>query len=159
MKIAVQLDDDRNITGIYGSPESGAEKQSKIEGWTLVDSNPAFYIDNMYSWTVRESDNKLVHISTGMTPDEETKESLTNLTKGQLKGQLMNQQFQQAVTVMTKQAIQDKLAAQMAITALTKQVADLTTKLDKANGVNPTPTTPSEVKSVATVDGAVISAQ
>ena len=71
MKIAVQLDDDRNITGIYGSPESGAEKQSKIEGWTLVDSNPAFSIDEMYKWTVRESDGLLVHISTGMTPDEE----------------------------------------------------------------------------------------
>lgn len=71
MKIAVQLDDDRNITGIYGSPESGAEKQSKIDGWTLVDSNPAFSIDEMYKWTVRESDGLLVHISTGMTPDEE----------------------------------------------------------------------------------------
>ncbi|QMT84191.1 hypothetical protein [Companilactobacillus pabuli] len=71
MKIAVQLDDDRNITGIYGSPESGAEKQSKIDGWILVDSDPAFSIDEMYKWTVRESDGLLVHISTGMTPDEE----------------------------------------------------------------------------------------
>lgn len=71
MKIAVQLDDDRNITGIYGSPESGAEKQSKIDGWILVDSDPAFSIDKMYKWTVRESDGLLVHISTGMTPDEE----------------------------------------------------------------------------------------
>ena len=71
MKIAIQLNSDRNITGIYSSPESGAEQQSKIDGWTLVDSNPAFSIDESFKWTVRESDNKLVHISTGMTPDEE----------------------------------------------------------------------------------------
>ncbi|WDT66114.1 hypothetical protein NV391_02595 [Companilactobacillus crustorum] len=71
MKIAIQLNSDRNIIGIYSSPESGAEQQSKIEGWTLVDSDPAFSIDEMFKWTVRKSDNKLVHISTGMTPDEE----------------------------------------------------------------------------------------
>lgn len=71
MKIAIQLNSDRNITGIYSSPESGAEQQSKIEGWTLVDSDPAFLITESYLWTVRESDNKLVHVSTGLTPDEE----------------------------------------------------------------------------------------
>jgi hypothetical protein len=71
MKIAIQLNPDRNIIGIYSSPESGAEQQSKIEGWTLVDSDPAFSIENKELWTVRESDNVLVHISTGMTPDEE----------------------------------------------------------------------------------------
>ena len=36
-----------------------------------MDSDPAFSIDKMYKWTVRESDGLLVHISTGMTPDEE----------------------------------------------------------------------------------------
>ena len=71
MKIAIKLDENRNIIGIYSSPESGAEQQSKIEGWTLVDSDPAFSIENKELWTVRESDNVLVHISTGMTPDEE----------------------------------------------------------------------------------------
>lgn len=159
MEIAIQLNSDRNIIGIYSSPESGAERQSEIEGWTLVDSDPAFSIDEMYKWTVRQSDNKLVHISTGMTPDEETKESLSGLTKNQLKGQLMAEQVQQAVTAVTKQAIQDKLTSQMAITALTKQVADLTIKLDKANGVDPAPEAPTDVTSTATNDGAVISAQ
>lgn len=41
------------------------------KGWLLVESNPAFSIENKELWTVRESDNVLVHISTGMTPDEE----------------------------------------------------------------------------------------
>lgn len=74
MKIAIQLDADRNIIGTVTTNELGAELQVKLfsdQGWVLVDSDPAFSIDNKYSWTIRESDNKLVHISTGMTPDEE----------------------------------------------------------------------------------------
>lgn len=71
MKIAIKLDENRNIIGINATNDYAAEQQSKIDGWTLVDSNPAFSIDESFKWTVRESDNKLVHISTGMTPDEE----------------------------------------------------------------------------------------
>jgi hypothetical protein len=74
MKIAVQLDKDRNVVNTNVTNEFGAELQVKLfgdKGWTLVDSNPAFSIDESFKWTVRESDNKLVHISTGMTPDEE----------------------------------------------------------------------------------------
>lgn len=43
----------------------------KDKGWIIVESNPFFNYLNKYDWTVRESDNTLVHISTGMTPDEE----------------------------------------------------------------------------------------
>lgn len=159
MKIAIQLDSDRSIAGFYGSPESGAERQSKIEGWTLVDSDPAFSIDNKFLWTVRESDNKLVHISTGLTPDEETKESLVELTKDQLKDSLTKDQLQMALTTLIKEYIEDKANSRMVTTEFTRQIADLTIKLDKVMGIDPTPTAPSEVKSVATVDGAVISAQ
>jgi len=162
MKIAIQLDSDRNVIGTVTTNELGAELQVKLfkdKGWTLVDSDPAFSVDNKYQWTVRESDNKLVHISTGKTPDEETKMSLVDLTKSQLKGQQMDNQFQQAITVMTKQAVQDKLTSQMAITELTKQVVDLTVKLDKANGVDSTPEAPTDVTSTATNDGAVITAK
>ncbi|WP_334328456.1 hypothetical protein [Companilactobacillus sp. HBUAS59699] len=77
-KIAIQLSDDRSIIG-YAS-ESTAEAQSKYESWTLVASNPVFSIDNMYSWTVRESDNTLVHISTMLTPEEESHKSAKELT-------------------------------------------------------------------------------
>ncbi|WP_125764402.1 hypothetical protein [Companilactobacillus hulinensis] len=69
-KVAIQLDDSRKIIG-YAS-ENTAEAQSQFEGWILVDNDPAFLVGDMYFWTVRESDNKLVHIATGMTPDEET---------------------------------------------------------------------------------------
>lgn len=71
MKISLELDDNRSIIGINNTNENAAEAQSKYDGWTLVESDPAFSIDNMYLWTVRESDGLLVHISTGMTPDEE----------------------------------------------------------------------------------------
>jgi len=74
MKIAVQLDDNRNIVGTVTTNELGAELQAKLfkdKGWILVDSDPTFSSAESYLWSVRESDNKLVHISTGMTPDEE----------------------------------------------------------------------------------------
>ncbi|CAJ2235082.1 hypothetical protein CPR18618_PPKEINIP_00917 [Companilactobacillus paralimentarius] len=160
MEIAVYLDDDRNIIGVNNTNNLAAEMQANEKGWTLIqNSDPAFSIDNIYEWTVRESDSKLVHKSTGFTPDEETKKSLTDLTNGQLKGQLMDEQVQQAVTAVTKQAIQDKLTSQMAITALTKQVANLTIKLDKANGVDPAPEAPTDVTSTSTKDGATIAAK
>lgn len=72
MEIAVYLDDGRNIIGVNNTNNLAAEMQANEKGWTLIqNSDPAFSIDEMYKWTVRESDNKLVHISTGMTPDEE----------------------------------------------------------------------------------------
>ncbi|MDG5112700.1 hypothetical protein [Companilactobacillus pabuli] len=71
MKISIKLDADRNIIGVNNTNDSAAEAQSKIKGWSLIESNPAFSIENKELWTVRESDNALVHISTGMTPDEE----------------------------------------------------------------------------------------
>ena len=72
MEIAVYLDDGRNIIGVNNTNNLAAEMQANEKGWTLIqNSDPAFSIDEMYKWTVRESDNKLVHKSTGMTPDEE----------------------------------------------------------------------------------------
>lgn len=72
MEIAVYLDDDRNIIGVNNTNNLAAEMQANEKGWTLIqNSDPAFSINEMYEWTIRQSDNKLVHISTGMTPDEE----------------------------------------------------------------------------------------
>lgn len=72
MEIAVYLDNDRNIIGVNNTNNLAAEIQANEKGWTLIqNSDPAFSIDEMFKWTVRQSDNKLVHISTGMTPDEE----------------------------------------------------------------------------------------
>jgi len=56
MEIAVYLDNDRNILGVNNTNDIAAEMQANEEGWTLIqNSNPAFSIDNMYEWTVRES--------------------------------------------------------------------------------------------------------
>ena len=71
MKIAVRLNEDKIVINTNNTNEKAAKEQTKKEGWTLVESDPAFSIETEYLWTVRESDNKLVHISTGMTPDEE----------------------------------------------------------------------------------------
>lgn len=162
MRIAVQLNTDGTIIGTVTTSEFGAELQVKLfkdRGWTLVESDPAFSIETEYLWTVRESDNKLVHLSTGMTPDEETKASLVELTKDQLKDGLTKDQLQMGLTALSKQYIEDKANSRMVTAELTKQIADLTIKLDKIMGIDPTPKVPTDVKSVATVDGAVISAQ
>jgi len=162
MKIAIQLDTDRNIIGTVTTNEFGAELQVKLfkdKGWTLVDSNPAFSIDEAFNWTVRESDNKLVHISTGKTPDEETKSSLAELTKEQLKDSLTKDQLQNGLTTLSKQYIEDKANSRMVTTELTKQIADLTVKLNKTNGVDSAPKVPTDVTSTATNDGAVITAK
>lgn len=156
-KIAIKLDGNRDITSYTPYPYSMI--QDTNNGWMLVEDNPAFSINESFKWTVRESDGLLVHKSTGMTPNEETKALLVTLTKSQLKDQLMNDQIQQAVTSVTKQAIQDKLTSQMAITELTKQVANLTAKLDKANEVDSAPETPTEVTSTATTSGANVTAK
>ena len=71
MKIAVRLNEDKIVINTNNTNEKAAKEQAKKEGWTLVESDPAFSIETEYLWTVRESDNKLVRISTGMTPDEE----------------------------------------------------------------------------------------
>ncbi|WP_334351663.1 hypothetical protein [Companilactobacillus sp. HBUAS56257] len=159
MEIAVYLDDSRNIINVNDTNDIAAEKQAKEKGWILIQSDPAFLVSESYLWTVRESDNKLVHISTGLTPDEETKVSLVELTKDQLKDSLTKDQLQMALTTLTKEYIEDKANSRMVTTELTRQIADLTIKLDKVMGIDLTPKVPTEIKSVATTDGAVITAQ
>ena len=129
MEIAVYLDDGRNIIGVNNTNNLAAEMQANEKGWTLIqNSDPAFSIENKELWTVRESDNVLVHISTGMTPDEETKHAISELTKQNLTGQMTNSQVQSAVTALTKQNLQlteDSQNYKSAITALTQQIANL----------------------------------
>lgn len=81
MKIAVTLNEDNSINYINDTNEDIAIKQSKYAGWHLVDVNSAFVKQEKYLWTIRQSDNKLVHISTGMTPDEESTQANALLGK------------------------------------------------------------------------------
>ena len=162
MRIAVQLNTDGTIIGTVTTSEFGAELQVKLfkdRGWTLVDSDPAFLDEESYLWTVRDDDSKLVHVSTGKTPDEETKESLTNLTKEQLNDSLTKAQLQMALTTLTKKYIEDKANSKLVTNELTRQIADLTIKLDKVMGIDPTPKVPTDVTSTATADGATITAK
>lgn len=160
MEIAVYLDDGRNIIGVNNTSNIAAEMQASEKGWTLVkNSDPAFSIDEMFKWTVRESDGLLVHISTGMTPDEETKESLVELTKDQLKDSLTKDQLQTALTTLTKEYVKDKANSRMVTTELTKKIAELTIKLNKVVGADSAPEAPTDVTSTATNDGAVITSK
>lgn len=138
MKIAIQLDDDRNIIGTVTTSEFGAELQVKLfkdKGWTLVDNDPAFSSSDSYLWTVRESDNKLVYLSDNQTPEERNQTSITALTQDGLATKMTTVQLQTAVTALTKSNFQltldntqlkaDRDTSQKAITELTTQVMTL----------------------------------
>lgn len=60
--------------------ENSAKEQSKVQGWILVDNDPAFSPSEMFRWTVRSSDNVLVHVDTMLTPEEESHKSTKELT-------------------------------------------------------------------------------
>lgn len=110
MKIAVQLDNDRNIVGTVTTNELGVELQVKLfkdKGWVLVDSVPAFSIDQKYLWTVRESDGKLVHIATNLTPDEESQKSNTELTNLVIAQGTDIEQIKQSITELTNNQLKN----------------------------------------------------
>jgi len=149
MKIAVQLDDNRNIVGTVTTNELGAELQVKLfkdKGWVLVDSDPTFSSAESYLWTIRESDNKLVHISTGKTPDEESQSNITQLTQSSLDNKMTGVQLQAAVTALTQSNLQltmdnaqlksDRDTSQKAITELTTKF--LTFQMSNTQATTPT---------------------
>lgn len=138
MKIAIQLDENGNIIGVVATDEQTAERQSKLKGWTLVDSDPAFNIPESYLWTIRVDDDKLVYLSDLKTPAERTQANITELTKGNLNNQMTGVQLQTAITALTKSNLQlnldnaqlksDSATQQKAITSLTSQMLDLQMK-------------------------------
>jgi len=149
MKIAVQLDDVRNIIGIVMTSELGAELQVSLfkdKGWTLVESDPAFLNSESYLWTVRESDSKLVHISTNMTSDEESQSNITQLTQSSLDNKMTGVQLQAAVTALTQSNLQltmdnaklksDRDTSKKAITELTTKF--LTFQMSNTQATTPT---------------------
>ncbi|HCD07644.1 MAG TPA: hypothetical protein DEQ50_05160 [Lactobacillus sp.] len=110
MKIAVQLNSDRNIIDTYLSPEDGAKSQVKLfkdKGWVLVDSDPDFSTDQKYLWTVRESDGKLVHIATNLTSDEESQKSNTELTNLVIAQGTDIEQIKQSITELTNNQLKN----------------------------------------------------
>jgi hypothetical protein len=129
MKISIKLDADRNIIGVNNTNDSAAEAQSKIKGWSLIESNPAFSIENKELWTVRESDNALVHISTGMTPDEEKTQAdaLLGKTVGEAlaKAQTADTKVENAVASAAQLG---KLIAPLLATQATSNIDDGGTK-------------------------------
>lgn len=146
MKIAVQLNADRNIIGTVTTSEFGAELQVKLfkdKGWTLVESDPAFYVNEIYLWTVRESDNKLVYLSDNQTTEERNQNNITELTKGNLANQMTGVQLQTAVTALTKSNLQltldntqfkaDRESDHKVITDLTKEMMDLKLQVASTN--------------------------
>ena len=110
MKIAVQIDSDKNIIGTVTTSELGAELQVKLfkdKGWTLVESDPAFSNDEAFKWTVRESDGKLVHIATNLTPDEESQKSNTELTNLVIAQGTDIEQIKQSITELTNNQLKN----------------------------------------------------
>lgn len=134
VKIAIQLNDDRTIIG-YAS-ETTAEQQAKYDGWILVDSDPAFSVDDMYSWTVRELDNMLVHTTTMMTSDEESKNNITVLTIQNLNMSKDIKEAQSGITSLTQAQLEDakdKADIKNGLTEITKQLAAVQLQMAASN--------------------------
>ncbi|GEO63048.1 hypothetical protein [Companilactobacillus nantensis] len=146
MKIAVTLYDDGSINHVNDTSEDAAINQSKYEGWTLVESDPAFLTSQAYLWTVREFDNQLVYLSDMRTSKERDRNNITELTKGNLANQMTGVQLQTAVTALTQSNLQltmdnaqlkvDRDTNHKAITDLTKEMMDLKLQVTTANTSN-----------------------
>jgi len=128
MKIAITLNEDRSINETNETNEDAAIKQSKFDGWFLVDSNSFFIESEKHLWTVRESDNALVHIATNQTPEEEKNAIITQLTLQNLS--LSNdisdlKKLTKAQTLQSLQDAKDKSEQKEVITGLTKEILEL----------------------------------
>lgn len=119
-EIYVLLNKDRNILEVSTFYQSG--------NWIKVEYNSEFSIDEMYKWTVRESDNALVHISSNQTPEEEKN---TVITKLMLQNLTQSNEIDELKKISTAQALQalqdskDKEEQQKVITNLTVQILKL----------------------------------
>lgn len=131
-QIAVKLKNDLVDNIVLSNPEDYKNE----EGWVLVESNPTFSIDNKYQWTVRESDNKLVHVSTIMTPAEESQQNFTTLTMQNLATSKSVKEVQSGVTTLTQAQLadaQDKTDLKNGMTELTKQLAAVQLQMASQN--------------------------
>lgn len=121
--------------------EKSAQAYASKDGWMLVESDPAFLPSEMYKWTVRQADNKLVHISTGMTPDEESQNNFTTLTMQNLNLTKDVKETQSGITSLTQaqlQDAQDKADIKNGMTEITKQLAAMQLQLATKNTTNTT---------------------
>lgn len=103
-QIAVYI---RNNMVTNVATEKSALLYASKKGWILVDSDPTFSIENKFLWTVRESDNTLVHISTGKTPDEERDTVISNLTLKNLQQANEITELKKISSSQTLQSLQD----------------------------------------------------
>lgn len=128
MKIAIQLDEKRNILDFNDTNDAIAEKKAKEIGWILAESNTAFLANESNLWTIREPDSMLVHVQTNQTPEEEKDAVITQLTLQNLS--LVNDvaDLKKLTTAQTLQSLQDakdKSEQNEVITGLTKEILEL----------------------------------
>lgn len=123
--IAVRLKNDL-VDDFVG--EISARLQATKKGWILVEGDSNFNISEKYLWTVRESDNTLVHIATNQTPEEEKNAVITQLTLQNLSLSNDISDLKKLTTAQTLQSLQDakdKSEQKEVITGLTKEILEL----------------------------------
>lgn len=132
-KIAVILKDGA-VSDVAEFPYSLYQDTSK--GWKLVDEDSAFSIDKKADWTIRESDNKLVHVSTNKTPEEEYQDTITLLTTQNLQLQKDNSDLKSGLTASTMQNLslsKDSADLKSAVSTLTQQLLLIQSKSTDTN--------------------------
>lgn len=128
MKIAILLSSDGNIAKVNSTSDEGAQRQSYLDGSIVVNANTSFRVEDKDNWTVRESDNVLVHKDTNQTPEEEKNAVITQLTLQNLQQANEINELKKISTSQTLQVLQDakdKEEQQKVITNQTVQILEL----------------------------------
>jgi len=123
-KIAIMLKNDAIDNVVISNPSD----YKNDKDWIIVDADSNFVIDEKFLWTIRNSDNKLVHISTNQTSEEEKNTVITQLTLQNLSLKNDVSDLKKLSTAQALQSLQDskdKSEQQEVITGLTKKILEL----------------------------------
>lgn len=123
-QIAVKLKDNHVDDVVFSNPKDYETEEDYI----LIENDPSFSINDRFMWTIRFEDNKLVHISSNQTSEEEKNAVITNLTLQNL--QQANEitelkEFSSSQTIQSLQDAQDKENLQKVATSQAMQILEL----------------------------------
>lgn len=93
-KISIIIDKNNSISNILNFAVNNGD-------YVVVEDNPSFKVSERFQWTIRQSDNVLVHKSTGLTPEEESQKSSTEITNVLMANAKDIDDIKQSITALT----------------------------------------------------------
>lgn len=98
-RMAVKLNVYGSVSDVAPYPYSYNQKSEN--GWVFVEEDLRILKEDIHLWTVRQSDNVLVHKSTGLTPEEESQKSATEMTNILMGNAKDIEDIKQSITALT----------------------------------------------------------